>query len=198
MDALYIYRGDSLEGKAGEALIREAAALYAESERIRLSEGYSIEREKHGRPYLSNGLFSFSVSHSAGLWGCLFSRERACGMDLQVMKNLNASRILKRFFTEEEYAYADRRGLEGFYRLWTRREAFGKWTGRGMFLELPDLRKEKGVWEGFPYFFSESLISGRKGRKEPGKLCPDFFVTVLRMQPGFPEVRMFGEPNERK
>ena len=35
-------------------------------------------------------------------------------------------------------------GLEGFFEIWTRREAFGKYTGEGFFGEFRDFIDDKG------------------------------------------------------
>lgn len=40
--------------------------------------------------------------------------------------------------------YVKDAGLEGFFEIWTRREAFGKYTGEGFFGEFRDFTDEKG------------------------------------------------------
>lgn len=94
--------------------------------------GYS----EKGKPYLQGNPFYFNLSHS-GLYvaGCFSEKE--AGIDIQYRKKTGYERVAERFFTAEEKAFLrelpkepDRR--EGFYCLWTRKEAYGKLTGEGI------------------------------------------------------------------
>ena len=92
-----------------------------------------------GKPYLRDYPFYFNLSHSGDYVICAVS-DREVGADIQrcsMEKGERLERIARRFFSPEELAalaccreQAERAQL--FYRLWTRKEAYGKLTGRGI------------------------------------------------------------------
>ena len=60
----------------------------------------------------------------------------------------------RRYFTQDEQNYIREYGISGFFRLWVRREAFGKYTGDGFYGEKPAFVDAEGrlidsVWDGF-------------------------------------------------
>ena len=170
MERIFYREGPFTRKTDGEPFLRRAAAAFAQEQGAPFSPDTGILRTKEGKPYFTESPFSFSVSHTAGrapwtvLWMCLFSDAARCGLDVQNMRAVPRDAVLKRFFTPEEAALAAAGGEKGFYRLWTRREAFGKMTGEGFFGRMPDLRLAAGVWEKGPYVFRE-IPAG------PGVLC---------------------------
>jgi|GEM_PF-5677709 len=157
MDQFYVKQGEYGKGKAGDALVLEAVKRYlaANGKEARVSrEGpaafcpdpaadpaaMEVVRPAEGKPALTiPGLF-FSVSHSGDVWMCLFS-DRECGLDFQVHDDRDTNAVAARMFRAGELTYlseadADRSGR--FFDLWAMREAYGKYTGRGMF-GVPDL-----------------------------------------------------------
>lgn len=72
-----------------------------------------------------------SASHSKNLFVCLIG-DRPLGIDLQHGRKLNPEKIAGRYFAEEEAELVRRLGAPAFFRLWTRKEAFSKYTGRGL------------------------------------------------------------------
>ena len=92
-----------------------------------------------GKPYLKDYPFYFNLSHSGEYVICAVS-DREVGADIQrcsMEKGERLERIARRFFSPEETAalvrcreQAERAAL--FYRLWTRKEAYGKLTGSGI------------------------------------------------------------------
>lgn len=67
------------------------------------------------------------------------------------MFNISDPVILPRlpgvFFSEREKAYVQKNGTEGFFEIWTRREAFGKYTGEGFFGTMPEFVSPDGLIE---------------------------------------------------
>lgn len=119
----------------------------------------------HGKPELVDFPLHFSLSHSGEYVLCAVS-ESEVGADIQRMQPLDFLRLAGRFFTEAERAAievcgeAERQGL--FFRLWARKEAYGKLTGRGIAAALHrDVREEKdgGFSEG------DSAGDGQAGLK---------------------------------
>lgn len=106
--------------------------LQALSEPVAAEYGYG----DNGKPFFRDIPVCFSLSHSGEYVFCAFSR-REVGADIQYRRDCEMRRIVERFFAEEERAAWE--ALTGkeeqaryFYRLWTRKEAYAKLTGRGI------------------------------------------------------------------
>lgn len=90
-----------------------------------------ISRDDNGKPYINvEGTF-ISVSHSNDTFALLVAKENV-GIDIQYRRNLNFKRIADRYFSRKEKFFVQKHGEEGFFTLWTRKEAFAKYTGEGM------------------------------------------------------------------
>lgn len=92
--------------------------------------------EEKGKPYLKDYPVHFNVSHSGLLWICMVG-DAPCGIDIQQEKDCSFEKIAERHFNEAEQEYVKREGIEGFFRLWTMREAYGKYTGQGFYGTMP-------------------------------------------------------------
>ena len=139
MFQIYLYR-DPGNPDRRLALLQDAARTFAPQ----LTEAeLSIGRSTAGKPFFTSPAASelhFSISHSGGLWACILGNG-PCGIDLQENQSCRQDAIAARFFSDAEADYVKQTGLPGFYRIWTRREAFAKFTGLGFFGmagELPD------------------------------------------------------------
>lgn len=88
-----------------------------------------------GKPYFKNLPCHFSLSHSGEYVFCAVSDEEI-GADIQMCKTLKNHHLEKRYFTErEQQLLVGEKGEERqkkFYRLWTKKEAYGKLTGDGI------------------------------------------------------------------
>ncbi|MCL2488126.1 MAG: 4'-phosphopantetheinyl transferase superfamily protein [Oscillospiraceae bacterium] len=75
----------------------------------------------------------FSVSHSGKYWLCAVS-EQETGADIQQVKSrvYNGQAIAKRFFHPGEHAYLETNGYHDFFKIWTAKESYVKYTGRGI------------------------------------------------------------------
>lgn len=134
------------------------------------ARGVEVQRTPKGKPFIvfrDSGRkvprLHMSVSHSGEFWACVLC-SRCCGLDLQQIKMIDYEKLSARFFTENENNYVKRAGLQGFYALWTRREALAKYTGLGFFgmrAERPELVDEEcrpvrtAVWDGRSVIFEE-------------------------------------------
>lgn len=108
----------------------------------------------HGKPSAVDGVY-YSLSHSGNYAACLIGR-RENGLDIQVRRPVREG-LEKRFFAKEEKDYLD--GLQGsggaqevtdaFFTIWTLKEAYAKYTGRGMgegfadFSVMPSIRRKE-------------------------------------------------------
>lgn len=116
----------------------------------------------NGKPYFTDYPFYFNLSHSGQYVFCGVS-GREIGVDIQKVQKADELRLAKRFFSEEEYT-----ALEGckeqeirrqmFFRMWTRKEAYGKLTGHGLTGAIG-----KDFWTGnSEEHISGTVISGEK------------------------------------
>ena len=86
-----------------------------------------------GKPYLKNFPLHFNLSHSGDYVLCV-TDSREVGADIQLHREGDVGKLAERFFSEEEQEALSRaeekRAL--FFRLWARKEAYGKLTGQGV------------------------------------------------------------------
>ena len=91
---------------------------------------------QNGKPYLQDYSFYFNLSHSGEYVFCAIS-DREVGVDIQQFRPVDVVRLTRRFFSKEEQKALERcldreEQRKLFYRLWTRKEAYGKLTGEGI------------------------------------------------------------------
>lgn len=119
-------------GKDAEVIVLRAEELLGELTEPRCLIYHYGEG---GKPYLEGNPFYFSLSHSGAYVLCAVSGQEI-GADIQEMHRGNEMRTAERFFAQEELAMLkscveeERAAL--FYKLWVRKEAFGKLTGQGI------------------------------------------------------------------
>jgi 4'-phosphopantetheinyl transferase len=88
--------------------------------------------DQHGKPYLPNREYHFSIAHSGGSVAVAISRSEI-GLDLEPQRSLDHLALAKRFFSPEEASWLERNSDPSqFFRLWTCREAAVKADGRGL------------------------------------------------------------------
>ena len=111
----------------------------------------------HGKPSLAGkeggADLEFSVSHSSGLALYALARHRQVGIDVEQVRPIgDIEQLVERYFSLSEQAafraLSRQQQLEGFYRCWTRKEAFVKAKGLG--LTFPLDRFEVSVAPGEP------------------------------------------------
>jgi 4'-phosphopantetheinyl transferase len=95
----------------------------------------------HGKPTVENLGLEFNLSHSGG-WGLLaVTRDRRVGVDVErVRVDFAGEDIARRFFAPAEVealaGSAPDQYATGFFRCWTRKEAYVKARGDGLSLAL--------------------------------------------------------------
>lgn len=136
----YIY-----DGLKDETLKERVIEAYLKQNSIELGK-YEIECEEGGRPYIKSDKKApcFNVSDSGNLWMMIIGEER-CSIDVEQLRpTYDYSKIVERHFSENEKAYVNKYGVDGFYRLWVRREALQKFIGTGVFGKCPELIDGEG------------------------------------------------------
>jgi len=88
---------------------------------------------ENGKPFLKDINGALSISHTDGL--CLLAiSEENIGLDCEkIDKVLDVQKMANRWFVGEEIAsFASSPTPEHFFALWTKKEAYSKWTGKGL------------------------------------------------------------------
>ncbi|MDR1246966.1 MAG: 4'-phosphopantetheinyl transferase superfamily protein [Clostridiales Family XIII bacterium] len=127
----------------------------------------------YGKPYFTDMPdVHFSISHSGRFWACLMTgaavgldveditarRERDAGREIDAGERY--LKIARRYFTDDERRETEDAAARGpheliarFFFVWTRKEAYVKYTGRGMGAGLGEFSVLDG---GLGVFFGEA------------------------------------------
>ncbi|MDR0874824.1 MAG: 4'-phosphopantetheinyl transferase superfamily protein [Clostridiales Family XIII bacterium] len=93
----------------------------------------------HGKPFFADpsltGLY-FSLSHTTGACVCAVSDAPVgCDIERPKIRDMQEDRfvkIAKRFFAPDEAERIMHDPVHAFFPIWTKKEAFVKWTGKGI------------------------------------------------------------------
>jgi phosphopantetheinyl transferase len=142
---LYLLRGWHHEPPT-DTLLRRCAEDFLQLPPGELAAA-AVTRTEHGKPGFADLPVEVSVSHTGRLFAALIQEKSAgpVGLDIQYKRAVDHERLSARFFTEEEHKYVLNEGKDGFFRLWTRKEALTKWRGLPL---AATLRHESLVLEG--------------------------------------------------
>jgi len=126
---------------ATRALLRIILASYVGVDPAELVFRYS-QKDKPSLNLAGNQI-EFNVSHSGATSLMAFARGRHLGVDVeQVRENFDPQALAQRFFSAHEQgqlaALAASEKFHGFFRCWTRKEAYIKATGAGLSLPLDE------------------------------------------------------------
>ncbi len=109
-----------------------------------------------GKPYFENLPLYFNISHSGEYVLCAVSGQEV-GADIQKFRPVNTEKLAGRFFAESEYRALTDCADDGerqrlFFALWTRKEAYGKLSGKGLVscVDLPVCDIPGLLWSNLP------------------------------------------------
>ena len=125
-----------------------------------------IRRTDYGKPFFPRLPVEVSVSHTGSLFAVLITaRENGpVGLDIQLAGKADGGKIAARYFTAQEQRYVEENGEDGFYRLWTRKEALTKYLGMPLAKTLRQLSVVSGGMPaeqvGDAQLFNVELCSG--------------------------------------
>ena len=173
---LYVYEGfcgGTDRQHQTEELVVKAAEAFAEETNLKLGDmSREILRAEKGKPHFKELPLQFSVSHTEDLWVCLISDgENPVGVDIQKIKETRQERIAERYFTDEEKEYLNEKRECAFFEIWTRKEAYAKYTGRGLTKELAEISTLDNDEVKFIDFDIRAGVIGSCCVKEKGDLC---------------------------
>lgn len=127
-----------------------ALLSYALKQETGISVLPDISRTENGKPYFpARPDLRFSWSHSGGFLLLALS-SHPVGVDIEVIRPRRES-LPKYAFTEAELAEYRARGGDWpvFFTLWTRKEAWCKYTGEGLARSLRQTPPKNGLYYGF-------------------------------------------------
>jgi 4'-phosphopantetheinyl transferase len=126
----------------------------------------NIVKTKYGKPYLkSYRHMHFNISHTREAIACAIS-DKQIGIDIERIKPFN-KRIAEKFFTKNEQEYIfNKREDENvrFFEVWTRKEAYVKWLGKGMVIPFNsfDVLKDSKILTNYIGDYVLSVCSTNK------------------------------------
>lgn len=100
-----------------------------------------FQQNQYGKLYLDSSPLQFNLSHSHDLAIFIFTLNNPVGVDVEFIRDdYEFTDIAKRFFSKSEvnelFSLPKDKQLYGFFNCWTRKEAFIKALGVGLFKEL--------------------------------------------------------------
>jgi 4'-phosphopantetheinyl transferase len=147
---------------------------------------------KYGKPGLANnynsGSIHFNLSHSAGFAIYGFLRKSEIGLDIERVRKIpEMEQIVEQFFSARENetfrALPRNQKKMAFFEFWTRKEAFIKATGKGMYEPLDKC--------------NATLVAGERAEliRIGGESIVDsqWFIQDLKPAPGFAAALAVGE-----
>ncbi|MBQ4444339.1 MAG: 4'-phosphopantetheinyl transferase superfamily protein [Clostridia bacterium] len=161
-------------------LAREGGAADAVSHA--LGRKVRVEKRASGAPYIKGDEHYLSLSHKDDKMVVALS-DKPVGVDIEKLVDKAAYyRIADNYFAEKI-----REGdCEGFFRGWTRREAFGKMLGKGLDGDVMrmDMSADKLEYQGSTVYFAEKRVG-------------DYMITVAGYYPDG-ELKILGEEQDEE
>lgn len=96
----------------------------------------AFAQNPYGKPMLLNYPFvKYNISHTRNAIIIAFSDDEI-GVDIERIRSYDLG-IARRFFSQNEYSYIlDNNSHNRFVEIWTRKEAYVKWLGKGLYISL--------------------------------------------------------------
>ncbi|HWD87641.1 MAG TPA: 4'-phosphopantetheinyl transferase superfamily protein [Mucilaginibacter sp.] len=143
---------------AGKLLVREVLKEFD----LEHHSFHDLEYNTHKRPYFNAGV-DFNISHSGNRVVCCGTVQGVIGIDIEHVKVINLDDYPD-FFTQNEWdfihSHADK--FDGFYKIWTRKEAVLKAIGTGFYTPLNsvDVVEDTVEYDGLIYYIQSVEIAG--------------------------------------
>lgn len=123
---------DRVRTLVGDILVRVVLCRDFNYKNEDIEYGYN----EFNKPFLKgNPKIHFNISHSKDYVAAAFDDEEI-GIDVEEIKEMEYEDIVKRFFTDYEYKWIMEQEegirLQCFYKLWTLKESYVKFKGKGM------------------------------------------------------------------
>lgn len=128
-------------------------------------EEIQIERDMNGKPYVVDSRLMISLAHSAN-WAACSVGEVPSGVDVEE-DFTDALTVAENFFTAQEYQQVCNVNgwarAEKFLSLWTIKESFAKFTGRGIdenfnAIDALEILSGRGAIVGKNFFVNKAVV----------------------------------------
>jgi len=156
--ARFRFRQDVVNAMVGEAIARDAISAGAGIDPAALV----ISPDRYGKPHAENiSGVHFNLSHSGSMVVFAIS-DVPVGVDVEIVKQARLS-VAKRFFCDDEYELVAS-GLadqdEAFFNIWTMKESYLKWEGKGLVGALDSFSVFEIMRKGRPVFHRVDVRHG--------------------------------------
>ena len=156
---------DKKRSVIGEMLARKAISEWCNV----AEESIVFNIGEYGKPYTKDLNVEFNISHSADIVVCVVD-DNPVGVDVEKIRPINFN-IAKQIFNIEEIRYIfecipqievyndyqNDAVLKRFFEIWTKKEAYGKLIGTGLFGEI-NVDAEINTWMNNDYCISVAKI----------------------------------------
>ena len=150
---------DLIDGTEHEEIFFLEAAVLLEELQKTAPLFFSYEYGDLGKPQIVNFPKKFNLSHSGDYVICA-AGDGEIGADIQKWVPYR-ERTAERFFAKEEWELLQETDAENrtelFYRLWTRKEAYGKYTGQGIGSAVGEDFSDERKWKEKQICFRECI-----------------------------------------
>jgi 4'-phosphopantetheinyl transferase len=128
---------------AARGILRYLLAKYLQTQ----PQDLVFQQNQYGKLHLESSELQFNISHSRDLALFIFTTHHQVGVDVEYIRNnFEFSGIAKRFFSKTEnidlLALPAEKQLNAFFNCWSRKEAFIKAIGKGIFYPLDEFSVE--------------------------------------------------------
>ena len=114
-------------------LLMQSVFSYCMENELRISDyDFTVIQDRGKKPYFKDSDIKFNISHSENFWVCVIGKEEA-GIDVQAIKDSDYEKLSERYFTDNEKKFVKENKREGFFSIWTRKEAYCKFYGKSIF-----------------------------------------------------------------
>lgn len=148
---------DNLDGKNHHKLLHEFAHELLKKAVLeqypQKADKLTMRKQEHGKPYfveegqenqeVSSQIY-FNLSHSGKMAACVIGQAQV-GIDIEKIRPYNP-KVADRILSDQEWEILQKSQEKGkdFIRFWTLKEAYGKYTGKGLSM---DFKKIMFHWE---------------------------------------------------
>lgn len=144
---------------------------------------YSLDQlqfTKLKRPYFNSSNIDFNISHSGKYVLCAISTMAKIGVDVEEIKDIPIVDFTNEFSPEEMKSFLNSGdSLNSFYSLWTKKEAFLKAIGTGLYVPLNKVHviDKKVNWEEKEWFLTELDLD----KNYCANVCANIFKSAVKI-----------------
>lgn len=181
---------------------KEKGRVYKSEEIVRELFGLELLHDEEGAPLLDNGRF-ISISDTKEHWACAMS-DTPIGIDIEELSRRVRPSIVRKFHKDEQEYLAvlsegGREWTEELFSIWTRKEAWSKYTRKGLSIGFSKFSVLENSVEGVPLgsFAAKGIMFGFAGDTQALMIEKDYDApmeqSALDYAAGLLDVRAYSE-----